>query len=170
MLLPLTFLAGCGGKDQGDVYIPEAPIEVSFGTDPETPHPAGEPITLYVQVTQEGEPVEDADEVQFEIWQEDDQVEENGAGSSEEEADDEADPGEDAEAHEPGGEKQGPAFHGGSMADYQSDHPFYDAEHAGDGIYTLEHIFEEPGVYQVMYHVTARGYHDMVKYEVEIVE
>src|SRR5690625_3984065 len=69
-------LAACGGNDPGEQYVPEAPIEVTFGTDPATPHPAGEPLTMYVDVMQEGVAVEDAEEAVFEVWQDDGEDEE----------------------------------------------------------------------------------------------
>jgi hypothetical protein len=168
ILTSWVLLAACGGEDNGDAYIPEAPIEVTFGTEPSTPHPAGQPLTLYVQVTQEGKPVEDAEEVQFEIWMDDGTSEED----TEQENDAEAQRGEaEHGTGEHGSAERGHAEgHGEHMAGYKSDHPFYDAVHVGDGIYELEHTFEEPGKYQVMYHVTARGYHDMVKHELEITE
>ena len=51
---------------------------MSFGTNPETPHPAGQPITLYVKVMQEGEPVDNAEEARFEIWREDERAKNRG--------------------------------------------------------------------------------------------
>lgn len=149
-LLAITLL-GCQGQEESQKgpYLPQAPIEVHFGTDPEAPHPAGEPLTLFVQVSQEGEPVEDADEVTFEIWRADEDEEES----------------EEQPPLPPSG------LDGGDpMAGYETDHDMLPATHAGEGVYQLEHTFDEPGLYYVMYHVTARGYHDMVRYELEIVD
>ncbi|OYD07448.1 FixH family protein [Paludifilum halophilum] len=36
-----------------------------------------------------------------------------------------------------------------------------DAERTGDGAYSIEKTFQDPGDYKVMYHVTARGNHVM---------
>lgn len=167
ILLLLLFLSACGanGEGEGDAHLPEAPIEVTFGTEPDAPHPAGQPITLYVKVMQEGEPVDDAEEVRFEIWRADEEGEKGGDAPSQ------ADSGDQHGSHGQGDHHQGQESHSqGDMAHYQSDHPFYDATHTGDGVYTYEHVFDEPGRYYVMYHVTARGYHDMVKHELEITE
>lgn len=165
VLCLLLLMAACGADEgpRGDVYLPEPPIEVSFGTNPETPHPAGQPITLYVKVMQEGEPVDDAEEARFEIWREDEEGQEQGSDSQKGAEDHQG-------THGHGEEGQGEPSPHDSMAHYQSDHPFYDATHVGDGVYEYEHVFEEPGRYYVMYHVTARGYHDMVRYELEITE
>ncbi|AQS54771.1 FixH family protein [Novibacillus thermophilus] len=41
----------------------------------------------------------------------------------------------------------------------------FDAEHAGEGRYTLTHTFDEDGIYEVIAHVTARDMHTMPKKE-----
>ncbi len=45
------------------------PIEVSVSTEP-VDLKIGQPVTLRAEVTQDGKPVNDADEVLFEIWPE----------------------------------------------------------------------------------------------------
>lgn len=64
----IGILAGCGQDDvPTDAAIPE-PIEVEL-TVPEQGN-ANEPVTLTTHVTQDGENVEDASEVEYEIWEE----------------------------------------------------------------------------------------------------
>ncbi|GIQ67724.1 FixH family protein [Xylanibacillus composti] len=43
-------------------------------------------------------------------------------------------------------------------------------EHAGEGMYTVTHVFPEAGTYFVTAHVTARGMHNMPTLEVDIAE
>lgn len=86
---------------------------------------AGQEVAIQVTVTQEGEPVNDADDVQIEIWK----------------------VGADAD-----------------------DHEFIVAEKTGDGVYSINKTFREPGEYKVMYHVTARGTHVMKSAETLIVQ
>ncbi|EGL82768.1 hypothetical protein CathTA2_1707 [Caldalkalibacillus thermarum TA2.A1] len=171
LLSVVLILAGCQDQQdaQDEPYIPEAPIEVQFGTDPETPHPAGQPLTLFVRVTQEGEGVEDADEVLFEIWREDSEHHGDQDGHSNGDAEHRDHQQSQQEEHQDG--QDSPAGHGHPAMDgYETDHDMLEAEHAGDGLYQLEISFDEPGTYYVMYHVTARGYHDMVRHEIEIIE
>ncbi|MDA8351609.1 MAG: FixH family protein [Firmicutes bacterium] len=43
----------------------------------------------------------------------------------------------------------------------QKEHEQLPAKHVGQGVYQAKKTFAEPGTYQVMYHVTARGSHVM---------
>ncbi|TFE00759.1 FixH family protein [Jeotgalibacillus sp. R-1-5s-1] len=81
-------------------------------------------VPLRAEITQGGEPVEDANEVLFEIW--------NDAAGTE------------SVRHE--------------------------AEHVGDGIYELEHTFEEVSVYTIQAHTTARDMHVMPKMQFNVGE
>ncbi|HJV44376.1 MAG TPA: FixH family protein [Bacillota bacterium] len=45
--------------------------------------------------------------------------------------------------------------------DGEEKHEMIDAENKGKGVYTALEKFHEPGVYHIMYHVTARGMHEM---------
>ncbi|ARD47295.1 hypothetical protein SporoP37_03530 [Sporosarcina sp. P37] len=65
----ITALAGCGQKEEvpTEAALPE-PIEVEL-TVPEQAN-ANEPVTLTTLVTQGDEKVEDASEVEYEIWEE----------------------------------------------------------------------------------------------------
>ncbi|MDQ0339995.1 hypothetical protein J2S00_002790 [Caldalkalibacillus uzonensis] len=171
LLSVMLILAGCQDNQnaQDEPYVPGAPIEVHFGTDPETPHPAGQPLILYVEVTQEGEAVEDADEVLFEIWSEASEDDNHGDDHSNGVAEHGVGHQDQQEADQE--QQDSPAGHEHQMMkDYQTEHDMLEAEHAGGGIYQLEISFDEPGTYYVMYHVTARGYHDMVTHELEIIE
>lgn len=49
------------------------------------------------------------------------------------------------------------------QGDNQQESVNYEAEHAGDGLYTLAHTFPEEGIYYVIAHVTARDMHVMPK-------
>lgn len=118
LLLMVVLLSACAGEEEPTD--PLAPIEVEFSFMPEKAK-AGEITTLQVLVTQADEHVDDAGEVQFEIWQE-------------------------------GQEK----------------HDMVDAENKGDGIYQFMEKFHEPGVYHVIYHVTARDMHNMKQVEIKV--
>ncbi|PPA70885.1 FixH family protein [Jeotgalibacillus proteolyticus] len=76
-----------------------------------------EEVPLQVRLTQAGDPVDDAHEVMFELW--------NDVEGSESER--------------------------------------YEAEHVGDGVYEVNHTFEEDSVYTIQTHVTARDMHIMPK-------
>lgn len=119
-------LAACSAQEETKPAASEtadetlAPIEVSFETSPKEAQP-NEPVTIQVEVTQNEKPVDDADEVQFEIWQGD-----------------------------------------------QDNSEMIDAKNKGDGVYAIEKEFDEPGVYSVMYHVTARDMHKMTEMKVNV--
>ena len=61
-------LAGCGQDDVPTVAEVPEPIEVDLSV-PEQGN-ANEPVTISTHVTQDGENVEDASEVEYEIWEE----------------------------------------------------------------------------------------------------
>jgi hypothetical protein len=71
--LILFILSGCSGvnkSEEGHVGIPTPQmIEVQLTTGPERLMP-NEPVNIIAKVTLEGESVENADEVTFEIWEE----------------------------------------------------------------------------------------------------
>jgi 5-hydroxyisourate hydrolase-like protein (transthyretin family) len=49
--------------------------------------------------------------------------------------------------------------------DGQEQHETIPTKKTGDGVYSAEKSFAEPGTYYVMYHVTARDFHSMAKRE-----
>lgn len=52
----------------------------------------------------------------------------------------------------------------------EADHEMIPINHQGEGIYTLEKVFETPGVYYMYYHADALSMHMMDKYEFTITE
>jgi len=88
-------------------------IEVKIKTVPETLKPE-EITTIQAKVTQGSENVNDAQEVEFELW------------------------------------KKG-----------SEDHEKVMAEKQGKGLYSIQHTFDEKGIYYVIAHVTARDMHNM---------
>lgn len=123
--------------------MPQTPIEVTFATDPDSHIQVGERVELIAKVTQEGEMVDDAELVRFEIWYEEDTSEK--------------DDNDHSNNHD-------------AMEDYDTKHEMIEAEHRGDGQYVLEYSFEQFGTYHVMYHVDARGFHSMTAHEVVVEE
>ena len=128
----ILLLAACGTNEQSQqnsetsssedqvAEIPE--VEVKFG---EKPLPVKEKTTIEAAVTQGGEPVEDADYVDFEIWN----------------------------------DSQG-----------QESSKTIEAEHTGDGIYTIEYTFDSSGTYQVIAHTQVGDLHTMPQVEVKVGE
>lgn len=144
-------LAGCQAGGQSDTpLLPTAPIEVQFFTEPDSGIQAGSPVTLVAEVTQEGQVVEDADRVRFEIWHED-----------------EASGGEHQEEHS-AQHSDGSHYEQHSMEGYETENQMLEAVHRGNGQYVLEYTFEKAGTYYVTYHVDARGFHAMTRHEVEV--
>lgn len=96
-----------------------------------------ENVALQIQLTQGGQPVNDADHVQFQIWNEQDEPEapslEQGMMSAEE-----------LEAK-------------GAIT----------AKSAGEGLYEASYAFEQPGVYIVQVHVTAGAMHTMPRAKIQ---
>lgn len=69
LLLSLSSLliSACASKSDNSEQIPEI-IDVKIHTVPETTIEPGKPVTIEAWVTQGSEYVDDADEVEFEIW------------------------------------------------------------------------------------------------------
>ncbi|WP_400164152.1 FixH family protein [Brevibacillus sp. TJ4] len=65
-------LAACGSDEPESTFSPSAPVEVKFSLEPSEPK-SGDTVTFAVTVTQEGQPVDDASEVNFEWWKEGDE-------------------------------------------------------------------------------------------------
>lgn len=118
-ILLVMITSACSGQGQEEEWNME-PLSVIFSYQPETPA-AGSEVELSVEVLQGDEKVDDASDVQFEIWPE----------------------GVD-------------------------DHQFVPAEAKGEGVYSLNWTFDEPGRYYVMYHVTARDFHSMERMEINV--
>lgn len=70
MLFVLVIVSACGGKDTGNGEMENALIEVDFQIA-ETAQ-VGEAVELKAIVTHLDEPVKDANQMEFEIWLEDD--------------------------------------------------------------------------------------------------
>lgn len=151
MCLALVLIIVTGCQEQAhdpEQYMPQAPIEVEFFTDPSTDIKVGEEVQLLIEVTQEGELVDDAHPVRFEIWHEaeDDASTEHGNHTS--------------------GHGNGHGHGHQDMKDWETPHQMLDGEHIEGGTYGLSYVFEKEGTYFVMYHVDARGYHAMTRHEV----
>jgi hypothetical protein len=65
-LFLLCFATSCTSKSSETLQKP-VPLSVSFAVIPSVPK-IGEPAVISVRVEQQGKPVNDADEVKFEIW------------------------------------------------------------------------------------------------------
>jgi hypothetical protein len=52
----------------------------------------------------------------------------------------------------------------------EDEHETIPAQHQGKGMYTISKTLEQEGTLNVMYHVTARGYHSMKKHELKVVK
>ncbi|MDQ0340507.1 hypothetical protein J2S00_003322 [Caldalkalibacillus uzonensis] len=167
LLLIATLLTACQsddshhGHESDDLAMPQAPIEVTFYTEPEVDIKAGEAVYLIAEVTQEGQAVTDAELVRFEIWSAEEEQKEIGERDHR---------GDEAEHHAL--EEDSQEHHTGhqAMDDYETEHEMIEAGHRGDGQYVLEYTFEKAGTYNVMYHVDARGFHAMTKHEVMVGE
>ncbi len=119
-LLLLFFATSCSSSETSETLRKPVPLNVSFVVSPSAPK-AEQPSTISVRVEQEGKPVNDADEVKFEVW------------------------------------KKG-----------SEDHRMVQAVKTTDGTYTAQETFKASGTYCIMYHVTARDLHKMIKYEVSV--
>ncbi|MBO8170336.1 MAG: FixH family protein [Bacillaceae bacterium] len=119
IFIVVFLLAACNQQEQ--IEFNTEPLTVEFETDPAQDLQSGQPVEMTVVVYQGDELVDDASDVQFEIWPEG-----------------------------------------------QDDHEFIPAENKGEGRYSITRTFEEPGLYYVMYHVTARDYHNMERMELNI--
>ncbi|WP_418039355.1 FixH family protein [Paenibacillus xylanilyticus] len=95
-------------------------------------------VALQIKLTQGGQPVDDADHVQFQVWNEKDEP---------------AAPAVDQGMMNPEDlEAQGAIT----------------AQSTGDGIYEANYAFEETGVYVVQVHVTAGAMHSMPRTKVTV--
>lgn len=54
------------------------------------------------------------------------------------------------------------------MDQLDTEHEMIEADHQGDGVYSTEIVFDQQGVYFVMYHVTVDDMHAMNKQEVVV--
>ncbi|KPB03258.1 FixH family protein [Bacillus sp. CHD6a] len=108
----LLLLVGCTSAPEEETSLEIVEVQMEL---PENVQ-AQEEVAVKTLVTQGDEKVEDAKEVQFEIWN----VEKGKENSV-----------------------------------------LLDAEHVGDGVYEVNHSFEDKGVYRVQSHVTARDMHVM---------
>lgn len=60
--------AGCSSQQDNAARQPLAPIRVNYSTAPESPVKPGTTVKIAVTVQQNGELIKDAQEVEFEIW------------------------------------------------------------------------------------------------------
>nr|WP_186811822.1 FixH family protein [Paenibacillus xylanexedens] len=97
-----------------------------------------EEVALQIKLTQGEKPVDDADQVQFQIW---DEQNEPAAPSIEE---------------------------GMMNADELEARGAVKASSVGDGIYEVKYTFQEPGVYVVQAHVTSGAMHTMPRTKVTV--
>lgn len=121
IVLFALLLSACGqAEEENNAAQDQAmePIDVQLEGPEETG--LNETVTFKATVVQGEEPVDDADEVEFEIW------------------------------------KDG----------LKDDSEMIQATHEGNGVYSIETMFAEDGVYTVQSHVTARTMHSMPKQEV----
>lgn len=182
VLLPLVLIACQANKENEAMNHNQdnALIEVTFGTNPDENLTQNEPVEIYVKVTQDGKPVDDADDVAFEIWHEDDEAAEashdhDGDGEHGGKADDTDHEANHDDHHQNGDDSHDEAAADGHDQDGQDDGGMYrkgteviPAEHKGDGVYSIEQTFGQEGVHFVMYHVTARNYHAMKAEEIHV--
>ncbi|MFC4076308.1 FixH family protein [Salinithrix halophila] len=111
---------GHGGHGQdGEMAVK---LRVELKTDPEKVK-AGSAVTLQARITEQGEPVNDADRVSFEVW--------------------------------PAGEDK-------------ATHKKLKTKRTAPGVYSAETTFDKSGKVKVMYHVTARGVHEMKSQSVTV--
>lgn len=89
LVIAILLLAGCGQQnaadhnhDQGSNPPSLQPVEVQISIQPEQAE-SGKPVTILATVTQGDEKVDDADEVVFEIWRDDEQQHEKLDGTPE---------------------------------------------------------------------------------------
>lgn len=146
-LIILLIITACQ-EQAHEQHMPQAPIAVEFFTEPVADIRVGEEVQLFVEVTQEGEAVSDAHPVRFEIWHE----EESEAEATEE------------NGHSGHGQDHGNGHH--EMENWNTIHEMLDGEHIEGGVYGIHYTFEKEGLYYVMYHVDARGFHAMTRHEV----
>ncbi|KKX56031.1 hypothetical protein X546_09520 [Brevibacillus borstelensis cifa_chp40] len=113
VIASLALIVGAGCSKEENALPSGSPIEVALTIEPQEVV-ANEAVTFSIKVTQDGAPVDDARETEFEIWK-----------------------------------------------DGQEQHETIPATLQKEGVYTAQKTFAEPGAYNVMYHVTARDFHNM---------
>lgn len=136
LLILMLILAGCSYTEQSvSGEMPEM-IRVKLMMPDQVK--VNEEVALQIKLTQGEKPVEDADHVQFQIWNEQN---EPAAPSIEE---------------------------GMMNADELEARGAVKASSVGDGIYEVKHTFQEPGVYVVQAHVTSGAMHTMPRAKVVV--
>lgn len=122
LLLCILTLVACGQQEDQNTSGDEVPAIIEAVLEVPEQGEMNEKISVSVTVTQSNEPVEDANEVKFEIWSE-------GKKDSSE---------------------------------------LIEANHEGEGKYTIVKTFDHEGIYHVQSHITARGMHTMPKASIQI--
>lgn len=136
LLILVLIMSGCSYTDQSaSGEMPEM-IRVKLMMPDQAK--VNEEVALQIQLTQGEKPVDDADQVQFQIWNEQN---EPAAPSIEE---------------------------GMMNADELEARGAVKASFVGDGIYEVKHTFLEPGVYVVQAHVTSGAMHTMPRTKVTV--
>lgn len=136
LLILVLIMSGCSYTEQsasGDM--PEM-IRVKLMMPDQAK--VNEEVALQIKLTQGEKPVDDADHVQFQIWNE---KNEPAAPSIEE---------------------------GMMNADELEARGAVKASSVGDGVYEVKHTFLEPGVYVVQAHVTSGAMHTMPRAKVVV--
>ncbi|QDI91957.1 FixH family protein [Salicibibacter cibarius] len=140
IVVSFLLLAACNStEEENPEEVSTEPIEVEILIDQEVE--PNEQIEIQTKVTHEGEPVDDANDVQIEIRDEDQN--ENSDVTDED--------------HE-----------GDEMYNENSD--MIEADHEGDGIYSISYDFDQEGTYEIQSHVTARGMHNMPTESIVVTE
>lgn len=136
LLILVLIMSGCSYTEQsGSGEMPEM-IRVKLMMPDQAK--VNEEVALQIKLTQEEKPVDDADHVQFQIWNEKNQP---AAPSIEE---------------------------GMMNADELEARGAVKASSVGDGVYEVKHTFLEPGVYVVQAHVTSGAMHTMPRTKVTV--
>ncbi|WP_434749348.1 FixH family protein [Paenibacillus amylolyticus] len=136
LLILIFILAGCSYTEQSaSGEMPEM-IRVKLMIPDQAK--VNEEVALQIKLTQGDQPVDNADHVQFQIWNEQN---EPVAPSIEQ---------------------------GMMSADELEARGAVKASSAGDGVYEVKHTFQEPGVYVVQAHVTSGAMHTMPRTKVTV--
>lgn len=136
LLILIFILAGCSYTEQTATGEMPEMIRVKLMMPDQAK--VNEEVALQIKLTQGEKPVDDADHVQFQIWNEQN---EPAAPSIEE---------------------------GMMNADELEARGAVKASSVGDGIYEVKHTFQEPGVYVVQAHVTSGAMHTMPRTKVTV--
>ncbi|MGQ8874967.1 FixH family protein [Paenibacillus sp. TSA_86.1] len=136
LLILIFILSGCSYTEQSaSGEMPEM-IRVKLMIPDQAK--VNEEVALQIKLTQGDQPVDHADHVQFQIWNEQN---EPAAPSIEQ---------------------------GMMSADELEARGAVKASSVGDGIYEVKHTFQEPGVYVVQAHVTSGAMHTMPRTKVTV--